>query len=322
MIKLDAVSKRYPGSNLPALDNLTLTIPEGITVALIGPSGCGKTTTMRLINRLEEPTSGAVWLAGDNIAKLDPVTLRRHIGYVIQQVGLFPHLSVAENIATVPRLLGWSSARIAQRVGELLELVGLDADKDGQRYPASLSGGQRQRVGVARALAADPPVLLMDEPFGAIDPLVRGRLQQEIRQILMRVKKTVVIVTHDMDEAIKMGDRVAIMREGRLCQYDTPATVLSAPASEFVAAFIGNDSALKLLALTPARQWMQPATQAESNTRLRDDATLKDALVSMLDSDAQIVTFHDAQGVISGELSREQLFSFHQRLQDGAHALS
>jgi len=321
MIKLDAVSKIYPGSSLPALDNLTLEIPEGITVALIGPSGCGKTTTMRLINRLEEPTSGSVWLGGDNIATLDPVTLRRHIGYVIQQVGLFPHLSVAENIATVPRLLGWAPARITQRVGELLELVGLDADKDGQRYPASLSGGQRQRVGVARALAADPPVLLMDEPFGAIDPLVRGRLQQEIRQILLRVKKTVVIVTHDMDEALKMGDRVAIMREGHLCQYDAPATLLSAPASDFVSAFIGNDSALKLLALTPVQQLMQPANQSGEGLSLPDNITLKDALVSMLDNNAQVLRLHNPQGLVTGELHREQLFSFHQKLQHSALAL-
>ncbi|MDJ1654192.1 ABC transporter ATP-binding protein, partial [Raoultella sp. Ech2A] len=233
MIKLENISKIYPGSPRKALDDLSMTFEEGTTTALIGPSGCGKTTTMRLINRLEQPTSGRVWVNGRDVAAEDPVMLRRHIGYVIQNVGLFPHMTVADNIATVPRLLGWSTARIQARVETLLELVGLDARHYASRFPAALSGGQRQRVGVARALAADPPVMLMDEPFGAIDPLVRGRLQTEFKQILQRVKKTVIIVTHDLDEAIKMGDRIAIMREGRLCQYASPAEVLSAPADEF-----------------------------------------------------------------------------------------
>lgn len=291
MIRLENITKIYPGSPHKALDDLTLEIPVGTTTALIGPSGCGKTTTMRLINRLEDPSSGRIWVNGEDITALDPVQLRRHIGYVIQNVGLFPHMNIADNIATVPRLLGWTKHRIAARVEELLHLVGLDPDKDKTRYPAELSGGQRQRVGVARALAADPPVMLMDEPFGAIDPLVRGRLQQEFRQILRRVKKTVVIVTHDLDEAITLGDRIAIMRSGRLSQYDTPAAVLGAPADAFVAAFIGSDAALKLLSLIPTAAAMVAVLHSDFPLQTAADASLKDALALML--------AHDAPGVRS-----------------------
>ncbi len=314
MIRLENITKIYPGSAHKALDSLTLEIPEGSTTALIGPSGCGKTTTMRLINRLEEASSGRVWVNGEDVTAVDPVQLRRHIGYVIQNVGLFPHMTVADNIATVPRLLGWRADRITRRVDELLQLVGLDPDGDRRRYPAELSGGQRQRVGVARALAADPPVMLMDEPFGAIDPLVRGRLQQEFKQILQRVKKTVVIVTHDLDEAIRMGDRIAIMRDGRLCQYATPAAILSQPADDFVAAFIGSDAALKLLALTPVAHAMSPAAHSAYPLAIPAGATLKDALALMLAHDAHGVRVEDGQHNLLGELGRQQLFTYQQTL--------
>ncbi|MBJ7222206.1 MULTISPECIES: ABC transporter ATP-binding protein [unclassified Brenneria] len=309
MIRLENITKIYPGTRHKALDNLTLEIPQGSTTALIGPSGCGKTTTMRLINRLEDASEGRVWVNGEDITAVDPVQLRRHIGYVIQNVGLFPHMNVADNIATVPRLLGWDRRKTSARIDELLHLVGLDPASDRQRYPAELSGGQRQRVGVARALAADPPVMLMDEPFGAIDPLVRGRLQLEFKQILQRVKKTVVIVTHDLDEAIKMGDRIAIMRNGRLCQYDTPAAILSNPADDFVAAFIGSDAALKLLALTPVRQAMTPVAHSAFALSVKSDVSLKEVLSLMLAHDAQGVKITDDQHRLLGELNRQQLFT-------------
>lgn len=308
MIKLENISKIYPGSSRKALDDLSMTFEEGTTTALIGPSGCGKTTTMRLINRLEQPTSGRVWVNGRDVATENPVMLRRHIGYVIQNVGLFPHMTVEDNIATVPRLLGWNTQRIKARVEELLELVGLDAHLYAGRFPAALSGGQRQRVGVARALAADPPVMLMDEPFGAIDPMVRGRLQTEFKQILQRVKKTVVIVTHDLDEAIKMGDRIAIMREGQLCQYAPPSVVLSTPADDFVASFVGNDAALKLLAITPVKNVMGPAQRAPHDHRLDINASLKDALALMLARHVDSLTVIDNSTPV-GVLTRQQLFA-------------
>jgi len=308
MITLENVSKSYPGTTRKALDDLSLVFEEGTTTALIGPSGCGKTTTMRLINRLEQPTSGRVWVNGLDVAKEDPVILRRHIGYVIQNVGLFPHMTVADNIATVPRLLGWSTQRTRSRVDELMDLVGLDAGLYAHRFPAALSGGQRQRIGVARALAADPPVMLMDEPFGAIDPLVRGRLQTEFKQILQRVKKTVIIVTHDLDEAIKMGDKIAIMRDGKISQYASPAEVLSSPADEFVAAFVGTDAALKLLAITPLSQAMSPQATGGYPLQIEINATLKDALTLMLTQHNDGLTVMDS-GRPVGELTRQHLFS-------------
>ncbi|WP_410012915.1 ABC transporter ATP-binding protein [Sodalis sp. C49] len=313
MIRLENITKIYPGTTAKAVFDLTLEIPEGSTTALIGPSGCGKTTTMRLINRLEDATRGRVFVNGEDVTAVDPVQLRRQIGYVIQNVGLFPHMNIADNIATVPRLLGWDRRKTDARVDELLHLVGLDPVDRG-RYPAELSGGQRQRVGVARALAADPPVMLMDEPFGAIDPLVRGRLQNEFKQILQRVKKTVVIVTHDLDEAIKMGDRIAIMRDGKLCQYDTPAAILSKPADDFVAAFIGSDASLKLLALTPVGHAMTPGAQSGYTLSVNARASLKDVLALMLAQDAPGVRITDDQHQVLGELNRQQLFHYQQTL--------
>ena len=250
MIRLDRVSKRYDDGTV-AVDELTFDVPAGEVAVLVGPSGCGKTTTMRLINRLVEPTSGQVFVGGADVAGVSAVKLRRGIGYVIQQVGLFPHQTVQDNVATVPRMLGWDRRRTRERTQELLRLVGLDPDVHGRRYPHQLSGGQRQRVGVARALAADPPVLLMDEPFGAVDPVSRDRLQSEFLRLQEQVRKTVVFVTHDVDEAIRVGDRIALMREGgHLEQYDDPATLLADPASEFVADFVGSERSLRRLAVT------------------------------------------------------------------------
>jgi len=251
MIRLDGVSKRFPDGTV-AVHELTLEVPEGEICVLVGPSGCGKTTTLKMVNRLIEPTGGRIYLDDEDVTGVDPVGLRRRIGYVIQQVGLFPHQTIAANVGTVPRLLGWSRDRTTSRVNELLELVGLEPDTYLGRYPAQLSGGQRQRVGVARALAADPPVLLMDEPFGAIDPVTRTRLQDEFLRLQDTVRKTIVFVTHDIEEAVKMGDRIAILEIGGiLAQYDTPAEVLGEPASEFVADFVGADRALKRLKVTP-----------------------------------------------------------------------
>ena len=249
-IRLEGLSKTYPGGTV-AVTELDLDIPAGELVCLIGPSGCGKTTTMKMINRLVEPSSGRILLGGEDVTTVDAVKLRRRIGYVIQQVGLFDHQTIADNVATVPRLLGWDRARTRARVAELLELVGLDPAVFAKRYPAQLSGGQRQRVGVARALAADPPVLLMDEPFSAIDPIARARLQAEFLRIQAEVRKTIVFVTHDVEEAVRLGDRIAVFRQGgHLEQYDTPAQVLGAPASDFVADFVGADRGLRRLAVT------------------------------------------------------------------------
>lgn len=250
-ILLDKVTKRYPGQAKPAVDGLTLEIPAGKMVMFVGPSGCGKTTTLKMINRLIEPTDGRIVLDGEDVTKKDGDKLRRKIGYVIQAGGLFPHMSVAANIAIVPKMLGWEKERIASRVDELLELVSLDPGVYRNRFPKELSGGQQQRVGVARALAADPPVLLMDEPFGAVDPITRQRLQDELLQIQSDLQKTIVCVTHDFDEAVKLGDWIAIFDEGaRLVQYDTPERILGDPANEFVENFIGSGAGLKQLTLT------------------------------------------------------------------------
>jgi osmoprotectant transport system ATP-binding protein len=254
MIRLDAVTKRFPGAARPAVDRLSLEIPEGQLAVLVGPSGCGKTTTLKMINRIVEPTEGRIVVGGRDVTDTEAHTLRRDIGYVIQQIGLFPHKTIAANIATVPRLLGWDRGRIRSRVEELIELMSLEADML-ERYPAELSGGQRQRVGVARALAADPPVLLMDEPYGAVDPLVRGRLQDQLLELQRDLRKTIVFVTHDIDEAIKLGDRIAILDVGGILeQYDTPEAILREPANDFVASFLGDERGLKRLSLMPVSQ--------------------------------------------------------------------
>ncbi|MFF7703342.1 ABC transporter ATP-binding protein [Streptomyces lydicus] len=249
MIRFASVTKRYPDGTT-AVDDLSFEVEEGELVTLVGPSGCGKTTTMMMVNRLIDPTDGKIYVDGADVAGVDPVQLRRRIGYVIQQTGLFPHRTVLDNTATVPFLTGWKKAKARERAAELLELVGLDPAVHGARYPEQLSGGQRQRVGVARALAADPPVLLMDEPFGAVDPVVRERLQKEFLRLQATMHKTVLLVTHDIEEAIRLGDRIAVYGEGRIEQYDTPTSVLGAPATPYVAEFVGSDRALKQLSVT------------------------------------------------------------------------
>src|SRR5438874_3677579 len=250
MIRLERVTKRFPGGQV-AVRELTIEFQTGQLTMLVGPSGCGKTTTLKMINRLIEPSDGRIFHDEQDVTPIDPVVLRLRMGYVIQNVGLFPHMSIADNVATVPRLLGWDKQRIRSRVNDLLELVGLDPGQFAHRYPHQLSGGQRQRVGVARALGADPPVLLMDEPFGAIDRIARERLQNEFLRIQRAVKKTVIFVTHDIDEAIKLADRIAVMNQGRLEQYDTPAAVLARPASDLVIDLLGPDRGLKRLSVTP-----------------------------------------------------------------------
>jgi osmoprotectant transport system ATP-binding protein len=253
-ILLDGVTKRYDTRSAPAVDNITLEIPAGEIVMLVGPSGCGKTTTMKMINRLIEPSSGRILIGDDDVTRRDADELRRHIGYVIQGAGLFPHLTVGDNIAIVPRLLKWDKKWIARAVDELLDLVSLDPGQYRDRYPRELSGGQQQRVGVARALAADPPVLLMDEPFGAVDPITRQRLQDELLRLQEELHKTIVFVTHDFDEAVKLGDKIAILRTGaEIVQYDTPEQILTNPADGFVRDFVGSGAALKQLTLTRVR---------------------------------------------------------------------
>jgi len=309
MIRMENVTKRYGESAAPSVDHLTLDVPEGSTVALIGPSGCGKTTTMRMINRLIEPTEGRIFVNGEDVTKADPVKLRRHIGYVIQNVGLFPHMTIAENIAAVPNLLGWDQPRIARRTDELLDLVGLDPKEMLKRYPRQLSGGQRQRIGVARALAADPSVLLMDEPFGAIDPIARTRLQDEFRQILKRVRKTVVLVTHDLDEAIRLGDRIAIMRSGKIVQDDAPDAILSHPADDFVANFVGIDRAIKRLSLFSVADAMRPGVPSSPAASVAASANLRDALSLMVAANSDVLSVVDGGGIVTGQLTRDAIFS-------------
>jgi osmoprotectant transport system ATP-binding protein len=298
MIRLEKVGKRYPGGQI-AVRDLSIEFPTGELTMLVGPSGCGKTTTLKMINRLIEPSSGRIFHDEQDVTNIDPVKLRLRMGYVIQNVGLFPHMTIAENIATVPRLLGWDGSRIRQRVTELLQLVGLDPQQYSRRYPHQLSGGQRQRVGVARALGADPPVLLMDEPFGAIDRIARERLQNEFLRIQRAVRKTVVFVTHDIDEAIKLADRIAVMNQGRLEQYDTPAAILARPASDLVIDLLGPDRGLKRLTVTPIG-----LSELEHPPIVRVDESLAEAR-SRVDSQWRRVVVLDRNDRLVGELDRE-----------------
>ncbi|WP_328339279.1 betaine/proline/choline family ABC transporter ATP-binding protein [Streptomyces violaceus] len=253
-IELESLIKRFPGSAQPAVDNVSMEIKAGEVVILVGPSGCGKSTTLKMINRLIEPTGGRIRIGGEDVTDMDPVKLRRKVGYAIQSAGLFPHMTVAQNIALVPKMIGWPKTRIKERTEELLDLVGLDPGEFHGRYPRQLSGGQQQRVGVARALAADPPVLLMDEPFGAVDPITRDHLQDELIRLQHELHKTIVFVTHDFDEAIKIGDRIAVLRErSHIAQFDTPEAILTNPADDFVSGFVGAGAALKRLNLTRVR---------------------------------------------------------------------
>ena len=304
-IQLDGVRKQYPDGTV-AVSDLSLEIPAGELVVLVGPSGCGKSTVLRMVNRLIEPTSGRILLDGEDITRTDPVALRRRIGYVIQNVGLFPHQTVRQNVATVPKLLGWDRKRIAQRVEELLDLVGLDASVHGGRYPHELSGGQRQRVGLARALGADPAVLLADEPFSAVDPIVRTRLQDEFLRLQRSVRKTILFVTHDMDEAVRLGDRIAVLSEGgKLEQYGPPAEILARPATSFVASFVGSDRGIKRLAITPIPRGLARPVDTQTAAQLAEEApvvpasaSLKDALAALLEGGTGSVLVQDGDTVL------------------------
>jgi osmoprotectant transport system ATP-binding protein len=297
MIRLDGVGKTFADGTV-AVEALDLDVPRGAVVTLVGPSGCGKSTTLKMVNRLIEPTSGRIFLDGTDVTDADPVELRRGIGYVIQQVGLFPHQTIATNVATVPSLLGWSKADARARALELMDLVGLDPDVFADRFPHQLSGGQQQRVGVARALAADPPVLLMDEPFGAVDPVVRARLQDEFLRLQRELAKTVLLVTHDIDEAVKMGDQVAVFAAGgRLAQYDVPAAILGAPADEFVSEFVGGSRGLRRLSVTPIDpSYLEPMDGVSASAlagTVDASAMLEDVLALAMREDKELVGVTD-----------------------------
>jgi osmoprotectant transport system ATP-binding protein len=299
VITFEGVTKRYPDGTV-AVDSLDLEIPGGKIAVLVGPSGCGKTTSLRMINRLVEPTSGRILLDGRDVQDANPSVLRRGIGYVIQQTGLFPHRTIEDNIATVPMLTGTDKRKARERARDLMQLVGLDAATMARRYPHQLSGGQQQRVGVARALAADPNIVLMDEPFGALDPPTREALQGEIRRIQAETQKTIVFVTHDMDEALRLGDRVAVMQSGKLVQFATPAEILAKPANEFVRQFVGGaDMSIRVLAVALVAERMRRDGGAEGEP-IRERASLKEALTLMMTSGREILPVIDDKGARVG----------------------
>jgi len=305
MIRLEDLTKRFPGQKDLAVDHVSMEIPDGEIIVLVGPSGSGKTTTLRMINRLIEPTSGKIILEGEDVTSIHPDRLRRRMGYVIQQIGLFPHMTIAQNIATVPRMLGWKKDRIVERVDELLTLIRMDPDTYRGRFPKELSGGQRQRIGVARALAADPPVILMDEPFSAIDPITRGGLQDEFLRLQAQIKKTIVFVTHDIDEAVKMGDRIAILRErSQIAQYDTPERILTHPVDEFVREFVGTGAAIRRLSLSAVDsvEWADwPVAKLPADvTRVREVLQLSGkSAVLLLDEERRPLRWVDARALES-----------------------
>ena len=305
-LELRHVAKQYPGAPEPAIADLSFTVPAGEVCCVVGPSGCGKTTALRLVNRMVELTGGDILIGGASIKDRPAAQLRREIGYAIQQIGLFPHRTVAQNIATVPELLGWEKARVQARVAELLELIGLDQEL-GARFPAQLSGGQRQRVGVARALAADPPLLLMDEPFGAIDPINRERLQRELLRLQEQIRKTILLVTHDIDEALLLGDKVAVLRVGgHLAQFASPAELLLAPADPFVEEFVGADRALKRLALLKVADIeLGPVLHPAPPVAVAEDASLRDALAQLLAAGAHELGVVDQDGGARGSLTAD-----------------
>ena len=325
-IRLDRLSKSYPNGTV-AVAELTLAVPAGELVTLVGPSGCGKSTILRMVNRLVEPTGGQIFLDDEDITAADPVALRRRIGYAIQDVGLFPHQTVRQNVATVPRLLGWSKPDIRGRVEELLDLVGLDPGQYGTRFPDELSGGQRQRVGVARALAADPVVLLMDEPFSAVDPIARGRLQEEFLRLQADVRKTTVFVTHDVDEAVRLGDRIAVLSAGgKLEQYAPPAEILGRPASSFVAEFVGADRGIKRLGVTPipasaprAPESVPGFDTATAPPRVPATATLREALAALLEGGTGWVLVDDGDR-LAGVLTPDDIYQAMHDTQPGRPA--
>jgi osmoprotectant transport system ATP-binding protein len=306
MIELEQLSKTYTqkdGTPVKAVDSVSLKVAEGEICVFLGPSGCGKTTTLKMINRLIAPTSGRVLLNGEDTTDIDEVSLRRHIGYVIQQIGLFPNMTIEENITIVPRLLGWDKKRCRERATELMAMVALDPAKFLRRYPRELSGGQQQRIGVIRALAADAPVLLMDEPFGAVDPINRESIQNEFFQMQRQLKKTVIMVSHDIDEAIKLGDQVAIFRAGKLVQFDHPDTLLARPKDDFVSAFVGQDHTLKRLLLVRA------GDAATTPATARPGLPLQEAMTLMDDQDARYLTITDNDNRALGYVSRRDIRS-------------
>ncbi|WP_197491803.1 ABC transporter ATP-binding protein [Microbacterium sp. H83] len=304
-IVLDHITKQYQGQQAPAVEDFSMRIEPGELVMFVGPSGCGKTTTMKMINRIIEPTSGSIRINGDDVLSLDGNELRRHIGYVIQQIGLFPHFTIAENIAIVPKLLGWSKSRTAERVDELLRTVQLDPGVFAQRYPRQLSGGQQQRVGVARALAADPPVMLMDEPFGATDPITREKLQAEFLRLQADIGKTIIFVTHDFEEAIRMGDRIAVLSDrSQIEQFDTPARILANPANDYVRSFIGEGAALKRLALILVSEARIGSPDAAApGATVDEQASLREALDTLVLTGAPRVNVTRA-GVVVGSIDQ------------------
>jgi osmoprotectant transport system ATP-binding protein len=312
-IEFVAVTKRYPGRAAAAVRELSLSVPAGEVCVLIGPSGSGKTTAMKMVNRLIDISDGDITIGGQSVRSLDLTELRRGIGYVFQQIGLFPHMSVEDNIGTVPRLLGWPKQRIRERVSELLELVGLEQG-DARRYPGQFSGGQRQRIGVARAMAAGQPIMLMDEPFGAVDPITRDRLQNDFLRLHAEVRKTVIFVTHDIDEAIKMGHRVAILKDGELVQYGSPDEILARPANDFVADFVGADRGLKRLLLRELAdiELAPPPTNggADDLPTVDEHTSLRDALSLMVTRRVSALAVLGAGGERRGTISMETLAHF------------
>lgn len=297
MIKLEGITKKFPGMGKPAVKDLSLEVKQGNVCVLVGPSGCGKTTTMKMINRIHEPTSGSLYIDGKDALKMNPIKLRLDIGYVIQEIGLFPHQTIEENVATVPNEKKWPKAKTRERVDEMLTLVGLDPKIYGNRYPSALSGGQKQRVGVARAMVSDPPIMLMDEPFGAVDPITRARLQNEFLRIQDRISKTIVFVTHDIDEAIKMGDTIAVMRDGKLIQHATPSDLLSAPADEFVASLVGRNRSIKRLHLIRIREILDRLDRPKPAT---EDMQLDDIQQRLEESDVRSVMVVDRDNKLKG----------------------
>jgi glycine betaine/L-proline transport ATP binding subunit len=305
MIKLENLSKHFSqkqGQTVKAVDNVNLNVPEGEMCVLLGPSGCGKTTTLKMINRLISPSSGTILINGEDTSGMDTVTLRRNIGYVIQQIGLFPNMTIEENITVVPRMLGWDKARCKTRAQELMDMVAMDPHKFLNRYPREMSGGQQQRIGVIRALAADPPVLLMDEPFGAVDPINREVIQNQFLEMQRKLKKTVMLVSHDIDEALKLGDRIAVFRQGRIVQCASPDELLAKPANEFVGSFVGQDRTLKRLLLVSAGD----VTDQQPTITAREATPLPEAFATMDDNDIRAITVVDDQGKPLGFVKRRE----------------
>lgn len=302
------VTKRYPGAPDPAVDNIDLDISPGEFVVLLGPSGCGKTTLLKMVNRIYEPTGGTIEIDGTNILSMNASDLRRQIGYVIQQTGLFPHMKIRDNVAVVPHLLKWDKGRIQERIRELLDLVGLPPDAYANRYPSQLSGGEQQRVGLARALAASPPTMLMDEPFGALDAITRTRLQDELRRIHRRISQTVLFVTHDIEEAVRLADRIVVMKEGGIVQVGTPLEIVSEPADQFVADLVGSQDVLRRFSLMPARAAMEPLTDdVDGMPVIEAESFLREALSLLLESAAPYLVVQDEDGTPIGTLSMDAI---------------